>query len=187
MTLDRTSDTHPIRVDWLQTPWRGEVGLTFAPGKKDKSALSGSWNRDLATDLERLQAEFRTDRLVCLIEDHELNYLGIPNLAEAAITAGISLHRLPIRDGDLPDDPGAFSRLVSEIVAWATAGERVVIHCRGGLGRAGTMGGCVLVAAGLSPDEAFEALSSARGPGCPENTRQRQYISEFRPSADDAE
>lgn len=117
---------------------------------------------------------------MCLLEDHEMDFLGIPNLAEAASAAGISVHRLPVQDGWLPDDDEAFSRLVSDIMGWAASGENVVIHCKGGLGRAGTMGGCVLVAAGSSPDNALQALRDARGPGCPENAEQRQYIARFR-------
>jgi protein-tyrosine phosphatase len=58
-----TSETHPIRVDWLPTSGAlgaggAQVGLTFAPGKKAPSLLGGpTWRRDLLADLTRLRDE----------------------------------------------------------------------------------------------------------------------------------
>ena len=49
----------------------------------------------------------------------------------------------------------------------------------GGLGRAGTIGGCVLRAAGLDVPETFAALLDARGPSCPETNAQRLYVQQF--------
>lgn len=180
MTQIKTSKTDPIRVDWLPLPWPGCVGLTFAPGKKDTAAMSGSWDRDLAEDLRRLREEYSTHHLVSLIEDHEFELLGIPDLVEAAIAVGIDVRRFPVRDIGVPEDDGAYARLVDEVCAWARAGENVVIHCRGGVGRTGTLGGCVLVAAGVSGDDALAALAKARGPYCPETDAQRLYVKHFR-------
>lgn len=178
MADEMTSTSHPIRVDWLPVS-RGMVGLTFAPGKKQRSAQSGSWNRDLDADLERLRLVHRADRLVCLLEDDEMIDLGISNLVNAATAAGVVVHRFPIPDGQLPGNEDAFARLVTSIVEWAESGERVVIHCKGGLGRAGTLGGCVLVACGWTPLDALRALRDARGPDCPETESQRGYIMQF--------
>jgi len=54
-----------------------------------------------------------------------------------------------------------------------------VIHCMGGLGRAGTIGGCVLRAAGLDAPATFAALLDARGECCPETNAQRLYVQQF--------
>ncbi|MCZ2110943.1 MAG: hypothetical protein LC118_15475 [Dehalococcoidia bacterium] len=146
--MGRTSASHPIRVDWLPTPWLGRVGLTFAPVKKQPDAASGSWDRDLTADIERLRAEFSAAHLVCLLDDSELVELEIEGLPSAAQAAGIAFHRLPIPDGSVARAPAEVMDLVSRISGWAEAGENVVIHCKGGLGRAGTIGGCVLRSAG---------------------------------------
>jgi ADP-ribosyl-[dinitrogen reductase] hydrolase len=172
----KTSITDPIRVDWLTTPWRGRVGLTFAPGKKD---VAGGWDRDLGADLKRLRAFFNVTRLVTLIEDHELPLLAIPTLVEDARALGIHVERLPIRDIDIPSDDAAVAVVVERIASWARRGENVAIHCRGGVGRTGTIGGCVLVAAGFSPAAALPLLMEARGPYCPETSAQRAYIEQF--------
>lgn len=153
----KTSASHPIRVDWLPTSWLGDVGLTFAPGKKQADAASGSWDRDLPADLRRLREDFRTDHLVCLLEDHELGELAIDPLPRLAAEAGIAFHRLPIRDGSVPNNVDDVANLIARIAGWAAAGENVVVHCKGGLGRAGTVGGCVLRAAGMGSDVSEDA------------------------------
>ena len=177
----KTSVSHPIRVDWLPTPWLGRVGLTFAPGKAQPHAVSGAWDRDLEADLLRLREEFDAVHLVCLLEDHEFAELAIDSLADSAAGAGIHFHRLPIRDGAVPRQDADASGLVSDIVQWAAAGENVVVHCKGGLGRAGTIGGCVLRAAGMDADATLAALIEARGSNCPETSAQRDYVRRFAP------
>ena len=96
----------------------------------------------------------------------------------AATGHGLRVTRFPIVDGDLPADRPAFGRLVGEIAGWAAAGEHVVVHCKGGLGRAGTVGGCLLRLAGLAAEAALAALDQAR-PGAPENDRQRDFVRAF--------
>ena len=179
-TEARTSLTHPLEVGWLSTGWLGKVGLTFAPGKKQADAQSGRWDRDLDTDLARLRDFHKTDHLVCLLEDHELQELQIQELVAAAESRGTAVHRLPIRDGSTPPDQ-ALAQHVAKIAGWVSAGETVVIHCKGGLGRAGTVGGCVLRAAGLNAKDTFAALVNARGKNCPETNAQRDYIAQFTP------
>ncbi|MBK9342280.1 MAG: ADP-ribosylglycohydrolase family protein [Dehalococcoidia bacterium] len=185
MSITRTSATHPLRVGWLPTPWLGKVGLTFAPGKKHLEAATGAWQRDLATDIRRLRDEFSADHLVCLVEDSELKELQIEGLGSAAHAAGMAFHRLPIPDGFTPRDVGATSVLVAQIAGWAGSGEDVVIHCKGGLGRAGTIGGCVLRQSGMDVPATFAALAAARGPNCPETKGQRDFIQAFVPAAPD--
>ncbi len=177
-TPKKTSASHPIRVDWLPLPWPGRVGLTFAPGKKQPSAASGNWDRDLAADLDRLRTENGAHHLVSLVEDAELHELGINELMSMAEARGIAVRRFPIRDGSVPQDVPAAASLVRDIVGWAASGENVVIHCKGGLGRAGTIGGCVLRASGTA-EAALNALHAARGPSCPETHEQEQFIRAF--------
>jgi hypothetical protein len=55
--MKKTSLTHPLRIAVVSAgPEFGRVGLTFCPGKYDRRALSGHWNRDLARDLDTIQA-----------------------------------------------------------------------------------------------------------------------------------
>lgn len=175
----RTSITHPIRVDWLPVPWLGRIGLTFAPGKKQASAQTGPWDRDLGADLARLRAEYGVSHLICLLEDAELTELSIERLPYQASAAGMAFHRLRVPDGGLPPDTTAFRGLVAEAAAFAARGDHVVVHCKGGLGRAGTFGGAVLRQSGMGAEEALAALAKARGSSCPETAAQRQFVRDY--------
>jgi ADP-ribosyl-[dinitrogen reductase] hydrolase len=159
----------------------GKVGLTFAPGKRQDDGMTGAWNRDLAADVTRLRMEFDVAHLVCLLEGDELRELEISALPEEAVASGMAFHRLPLPDGAVPGPQDDVAGLISQIAGWAAAGENVVIHCKGGLGRAGTIGGCVKRAAGKEGDAALGTLANARGPACPETPEQRRYVRDFVP------
>ena len=174
----RTSTTHPLRVDWLPIPWSGRVGLTFAPGKKQPHPASGpAWDRDLHADLDRLQ-QLEIDLLVCLLEDRELSALQIEDLPREA-ERRFAFRRFPIPDASVPTNAAGTAELVRDIAAVAQAGRRVVIHCKGGLGRAGTIAGCVLRAAGVDGPTAIATLHDVRSPNAPETAAQRRFIQRF--------
>lgn len=173
----RTSVTDPIEVAWITDPTPGQVGLTFAPGKRGASSGGApGWDRDLDLDLDRLVGTFGMTMQVVLVEDPELRLLGIPGLVDAARSRGVQVLRLPIPDGGTPPDAAALRALLAEIQAHVRAGGKAVIHCRGGLGRAGVVGGCLLVARGVDPEQALLRLAAARGPSCPENAAQRAFV-----------
>lgn len=170
-----SSDSHPLRVDFLSdTPGPGRIGMTFAPGKKD-----AGWDRDLEADLERLARHHGATRLVSLIEDHELDLLRIPALVDRARAHGIEVERFPIEDLSVPVSLADLSRLVERILAAYRAGETIVLHCRGGLGRTGLVAACCVVAlGGASAADAIAAVRRAR-PGTVETPAQQEWVARF--------
>ncbi len=174
----RTSSSHPIRVDWLpDVPGGGRVGLTIAPGKHSTAKYGNhSWARDTVMDLERLKEEFGIELIICLLEDQEMRRLKNDDLVPRAEALGLAVHRLPIPDGGTLPDPNQVTPTVKTINAAVAAGKNVVIHCQGGLGRAGTIGGCYLVDNGIDPEEALQILATHRSPKCPETRRQKDFI-----------
>src|SRR5690606_25910059 len=81
-----TSETHPIRVDFIPDDAElgpGRLGMTFAPGKK-AYGIAGKWDRDLDMDLARLVREYDARVLVSLLADHEYEKYGIAGLESAA-------------------------------------------------------------------------------------------------------
>jgi len=176
----RTSHTHPIRVDTVELPGGPPIGMTFAPGKVQHNAQTGSWRRSLEADLARLSRHHRVDDLVCLIEDHELDQLHIPNLAARCTAHGITLHRLPIRDRHTPGQ-AELQSLLRELMGRQQAGRRVVFHCMGGLGRAGTAAACCLIETGMQPEEAIRAVRTAR-PGTIETSGQLAFVHGYSPA-----
>jgi protein-tyrosine phosphatase len=147
--------------------------MTSAPGRR----LAGGLTRDLGADL----AALRTDgvaMLVSLLPSYELTSLGIAELGGAAAAAGIAVVPLPIRDGHVPPDPEAVAEVVESVRAATARGADVVVHCRGGMGRTGTIAACCLVAEGMGGDEAIAAVRSVR-PGAVETGMQEAWIRSF--------
>jgi protein-tyrosine phosphatase len=173
----RTSHSHPIRVDLVQAGPGPDVGMTFAPGKFQINAMTGSWHRSLEADLSRLARVHEVTDLVCLLEDEELDELRIEALVERASAHGITVHRLPIRDQYTPAQ-AELESLLAQVPQWREQGRRVVFHCKGGLGRAGTVAACCLIDAGIDAQEAIVRVRAARA-GAIENPAQERFVREF--------
>jgi len=173
----RTSITHPLRIDEVQVgAGLGTIGITFCPGKCGDSARGFRWERDLSADLDVIVRWGARD-LVTLIEDHEFEMLGVPPLGDEARARGLKWHHLPIVDIEPPDQRFrlAWVNVGTELTATLQAGGKVVVHCRGGLGRAGTVAAQLLVETGLSPRRAVDLVRTAR-PNAIETIEQEQYI-----------
>jgi hypothetical protein len=50
----RTSATDPLGIDEAAAPGGGRIGITLCPGKRQRGAATGDWERDLAADLARV-------------------------------------------------------------------------------------------------------------------------------------
>lgn len=173
----RTSETHPLRIDEVAAGDAGGViGITFCPGKQGDSYSGAPWARDLETDLDAI-ARWQPGAMLTLIEDHEFDMLGVPRLGERARARGIEWHHLPIVDVQPPDE--RFESLWVErspgLVRLLRDGGRVLVHCRGGLGRAGTVAALLLVGIGLPGGEAVRRVRAAR-PGAIETAAQLRYV-----------
>ena len=177
----RTSGTHPIRVDYLDVqPWKGRLGITFAPGKRNESYHDFLWQRDLADDLERMRSVYGVEVVVTLLEEEEMEWMGIPDLRRAVEEAGMESLWFPIEDLGVP--PGErfleFMDVARSVVERLDEGRSVVVHCRGGLGRSGMVAACLLALKGVRPVEAIRAVRRARGQAAVEMPGQEEYVEE---------
>jgi len=173
----KTSQTHPLRIDWLDTGG-ARVGLTLAPGKHSTSLDGSRWSRDLDTDLEVFTAQGVT-RVVCLLEQGDLERMGIAGLGDAVRGRGMEFVHFPIVDVSVPraDQAAGLDALLEGIEQAVAAGGRVVIHCEGGRGRSGVVAGCWLVRQGSPPEAALAELVRVRRTSqCPETEQQRDFI-----------
>jgi len=173
----RNSLSHPIRINELRIPGcSGTIGLTFCPGKKGPSSFGPYvWDRDLDVDATAI-AKWSPDVWLNLMEPQEMHQWGVqalPNVA-GAVAKYINL---PIADMRAPGRRFAsgWIQAAPAIHACLRAGGKVLIHCRGGLGRAGTIAAQLLVEFGLDPDAAIRAARTARN-GAIESTRQENYV-----------
>ena len=166
MEVHKSSISHPLQIDSLAAgKGGGNIGLTLCPGKKQMSAYSGTWNRDLHADLQIINT-FGARALVTLTEDDELETVHVPVQVLSARSAeqGIKWHHLPIHDTCVPDerfeDLWTYSDL--HLRTLPRSGENIVIHCKGGLGRTGTIAARLLVEMGSDPEDAIKAVRKAR-------------------------
>lgn len=176
MTTVRTSLTHPIRIDAVPAGTGGLIGMTFCPGKHQQQAMTGTWERDLLTDLRAIQA-WGAVAVISLIEDHEFKELGVESLGRTVNALGLAWHHLPIPDMHAPDAAWE-SRWASagpRIRGILQGGGRVVVHCKGGLGRAGTVAARLLIDFGQAPAAAIGCVRAAR-PGAIETHQQEVYL-----------
>lgn len=171
--------TDPLRIATLPIGANnGAVGITFAPGKHQAQAMSGIWKRDLDLDL-RVICDWGASHLITLLESWELEELRITNLAERAQWYGLQWHWLPITDGAAPDERflRPWRRLGPSLVGAIHGGERVVVHCKGGLGRAGTVASLLLIDSSEVTDAA-SAVCRVRAvrPGAIETAAQETFL-----------
>ena len=173
----RTSISHPLQIGEVRpAPGMGLLGLTLCPGKTQSWGLTGAWARDLGTDLDAVAA-WNAAVVVTLIEQDELKRLDVLELGREVADRHMQWLHLPIRDRGVPD--AAFE------AAWVNAGEslrarlrdgfNVLVHCMGGLGRAGTIASRLLVELEWTPSDAIREVRLVR-PGAIETDDQEDFV-----------
>ena len=124
-------------------PSIGNLLLSSCPGKKVR--LSGPVRgrgaicRDLGLDLARIFS-IGVRAVVCCLNDEELSYLGAPwsEYEREADRLGLDIYRLPMAEGFAPTHVQEMDAAMTSIVTDCTMrGTNVLVHCRGGVGRAG--------------------------------------------------
>ena len=181
-TVEKTSQTPPLKIAAIATPGGGSIGMTLCPGKRQPNAVTGPWNRNLEADMEVIK-NFRTNTLITLMETFELAEANVPKEAmnTAANKRRINWLHLPIADFGVPDssfeetwgkDGNAIRRSLED-------GGCVLVHCRGGRGRAGLMAARILVEMGVNPYTAIDTVRAAN-PLAIETIAQENHIKQCR-------
>ena len=119
--------------------------------------------------------------------DHDLEFLAGHKIArivtlterplpESPALANFELIHFPIPDMGIPT-PRACAQLCARIVDGLEQ-RPALLHCRGGLGRTGTIAACCLVNLGRAPEAALSAIR-AINPNYVQNTMQARFISHY--------
>lgn len=183
MATDRHPDAYPgarqpFEVAWVDLDTApGQLGLAMAPGRTEADGDVVAWRRDLHADLRRLRHVHRCDVLVSLLSDEELATLGIADLDDAVAVHGIEHHRLPVRDGSVPEPEQLADVLamVDTLRDRLLAGRIVVLHCRVGHGRSGMLAALLVASLWALPVEAIARVRRAQ-PRAVETVQQEHYV-----------
>lgn len=153
----------------------------------------GSYNQEQARRKIDAFLELGINTFIDLTQPHELIPYE-PILKEQAHIYDLTAHyhRFAIRDHDIPSQ-GTMLAILDTIDAALENGQKVYVHCWGGIGRTGTVVACYFVRRGMSHADALEKVNQLykTRPGdpyytrSPENINQIQFVMNWReiPSA----
>ena len=173
----RTSQTHPIYVDWFpHNEGEGKIGMTLCPGKYQPISSTGSWDRQLDDDLDDLKA-MGVDRIISLITEEDMVILRVESLGEEIQARGMKWDHLPFPDTTAPTQAWMerAAPVFDELQISIPNGETVVVHCMGGLSRAGTFLSIHLWKQGFEMNVAIHNVRDVRSPHCI-NPEQRLFL-----------
>jgi len=162
----RNSTTHPLYVSWVELEGdEGALGLTLCPGKYQPAASTGSWDRQLNVDVQAL-LDMGVSHLISLITDEDMRMLRVEGLPQQVQTSGLTWDHLPFADTTAPTEVWMeqASPVLNDIIATIPEGAKVVVHCMGGLSRAGTFASLYLWLRGMHMREAINTVREIRSP-----------------------
>jgi protein-tyrosine phosphatase/nicotinamidase-related amidase len=164
----------PLRVDWIDDRFSGpgRLGVTLLPGRRDH-------RRELDRDIVALK-EAGTTHIVPLLTDAEMRHYGVADLITKYEEAGFTVRRMPILDQGVSSDE-EMTDLVSWLAKRMDEGAHIVVHCVGGLGRAGLVAGSFLKSKGLDAGAAIAEVRRVRTARALESTVQEDFVQAFEP------
>jgi protein-tyrosine phosphatase len=178
----KTSENDPFRIGELPLG-KGVIGMSICPGSHDYEGRSGPRERSLEADLQVIRAG-GYGIVVTLLETWELDFLHVAGMGETVAAHGMSWWHLPVKDCCPLEYPGdgfmdaridRWSLPCALLLRFLHAGGRVFIHCRGGLGRTGSLAAFLLVLDGLDAEESMKAVRSI-SPGAIEYLCQEDWL-----------
>ncbi len=114
--------------------------------------------------------------VLSLLEQHEIDELGLQAEASLCSEQGIQYMSFPIPDRGIPSQMEEALSLAAHLACRDTP---VAIHCRAGIGRSSIMAAAIMVSEGIAAANAMAAVSKARRLQTPDTDAQRDWVFEF--------
>lgn len=168
----------PLRIDPVSAgEGMGRIGITLCPGKNDPRGMTGAWKRDLTDDLDAIR-DWGAGAVVTLVTQGEMERLKVQDLGEGVRGRGMEWWHLPIPDGHVPDEhfEARWVEAGAAIRSHLRSGRDVLVHCKGGLGRAGTMAARLMVELGTPTEDAINMVRKSRSWRAIENRKQEAHV-----------
>ena len=166
-------DQNPYRIFEGELPGKGSFGVGICPGH---SARLDIGVRCVKSDLQAVK-DWGPALIVTLLTESEFEILGVPDFEMRVRETGIRWYHFPIEDGGVPKtyELDHFRQIINYIVKEILNGEKVFIHCRGGIGRSGTVVCQSLKQIGYTPKQALSLTRTWRH-GAVENKLQEDFV-----------
>jgi ADP-ribosyl-[dinitrogen reductase] hydrolase len=148
----------------------------LCPGKYQPIASTGSWDRQLDVDVQAL-VDMGVSRLISLITKEDMQVLRVTDLPGEVAHQGLAWDHLPLPDTTAPTQSWMeqATPVLNDIIASIPEGAKVVVHCMGGLSRAGTFASLYLWMRGMDMRDAIKTVREIRGPHAM-NSRQVAFL-----------
>jgi len=172
-------------------------GLSVAPGKNmSKQGRDGKqYARSIAEDVRQLRCNHRVRLIVCLLNESELRLLGVrlDEYRRQCEKQEIEFYHHPCIEMAAFDDPAAIFQACEHVNTRLSEDPEAhsIVHCRGGVGRAGTFAACFYLykahtnmvnnheGRALGPRDAIVHVRKRRCPRALESRKQEDFVSEF--------
>ena len=142
---------------------------------------NGTSDERQSTHLDVMQS-LGVGQVVALTPDDELDRLGLADMPRRIIDSGIAWLQVPVVNFSTPeaDQLDAFMAAMAEVKAKVDQGQHILVHCRGGTGRAGKVAAVMLIHYGIAPDDAITMIRQQRE-GCIQTEDQEQFVRDYIP------
>ena len=169
-TLDLSQTSHPPK---------GTLTISSCPGLCKENGTSEE--RQMA-HLQTLQ-EIAVDHVVALTPNDELEQLGVAAMPLRIAAAGIDWRQVPVVNYATPDADGLddFMDAMAAVKSRLDDGQHILVHCRGGTGRAGKVAAVMLIHYGVHPEDAITMIRDQRQ-GCIQTEDQEQFVRDYIPA-----
>ncbi|KAH7108197.1 phosphatases II [Auriculariales sp. MPI-PUGE-AT-0066] len=142
----------------------GNLLLSSCPGKKVRLTGPvkgrGAICRDLSSDLHRVK-DLGVGCIICCLDDDELDFLGASwsEYSQIADSIGLDVLRLPTPEGLAPLQPSELDTHIQRAIdQYTLRGIPILVHCRGGVGRAGLVACAWMLKLGLLSSDPREPV-----------------------------
>ncbi len=165
ITMDSsTMKNLPLMINTVTIPGvKGLIGITSRPGMDDEASGFDLYGERLIDDVLTI-CKWGASALVTLLEELEFHVLGVKDLPNTAESLNLPWLHLPLPDKSIPDKKFEEQWLVTgpRLCQMLCDGQRIVIHCKEGIGRAGLIAARLMIELGIPPVQAITTVQKAR-------------------------
>lgn len=154
-----------MRIYWIDEFDKGKLGTMPRP----------KGNEWLPSEIAYMAKE-NVNLVVSLLEREEAADLGLRFEGKLCHENNMDFINFPIQDFTLPKDEKAFFNLVNLLSERLNKEERVVIHCRAGIGRSSVLAASILLKNGANKETVFEVISKYRTIDVPDTEEQVKWV-----------